>query len=88
MLFWLLIQIGFLPLLFVEFDLQVGNKQLEATEAMQRLPVISSTVASANEKTRRAEAALGAAVTEAEAARRMAGEAKEMAGGINQVQWN
>ncbi|XP_020671039.3 laminin subunit gamma-2 [Pogona vitticeps] len=67
-----------------EFDLEVGNKQLKATEAMQRLPVISNTVASATEKTRRAESALGAAVTEAEAARRMAGEAKEIAGGINQ----
>ncbi|KAJ7332502.1 hypothetical protein JRQ81_014682 [Phrynocephalus forsythii] len=67
-----------------EFDLQVGNKQLEATEAMQRLLAISSTVSSANEKTRRTEVALGAAVTEAEAARRMAGEAKEIAGAINQ----
>ncbi|XP_062973267.1 laminin subunit gamma-2 [Elgaria multicarinata webbii] len=67
-----------------EFNLQVGDKQEEAQKAMQRLPLITNMVASANEKTRRAEAALGTAVTEAEAARRMAGEAKEMAGGINQ----
>ncbi|KAF7241304.1 Laminin subunit gamma-2 [Varanus komodoensis] len=67
-----------------EFTLQVGDKQEEATEAMQRLPLISNMVAGANEKTRRAEAALDAATAEAQAARRLAGEAKEMAQGINQ----
>ncbi|KAH0618289.1 hypothetical protein JD844_017345 [Phrynosoma platyrhinos] len=67
-----------------EFNLQVGDRQAEAKDAMQRLPLISSMIASANEKTRRAEAALGTAVTEAGTARRMAGEAKEIAGGIDQ----
>ncbi|XP_042320283.1 laminin subunit gamma-2-like [Sceloporus undulatus] len=67
-----------------EFNLQVGDRQAEAKDAMQRLPRISSMVASANEKTRRAEAALATAETEAGTARRMAGEAKEIAGGINQ----
>ncbi|XP_015269569.1 PREDICTED: laminin subunit gamma-2-like, partial [Gekko japonicus] len=67
-----------------EFNLQVGDKQREAEEAMRKLPLISTMVTSANEKTRRAEEALGTAVTEAEEARRMAGEAKEIAVGIDQ----
>ncbi|XP_048338443.1 laminin subunit gamma-2 [Sphaerodactylus townsendi] len=67
-----------------EFNLQVGDKQREAEEAMRKLPVISSMVTSANGKTRRAEEALGTAVTEGEEARRMAEEAKEIARGIDQ----
>ncbi|KAL8178114.1 UNVERIFIED_CONTAM: hypothetical protein K2H54_030112 [Gekko kuhli] len=67
-----------------EFNLQVGDKQREAEEAMRKLPLISNMVTGANEKTRRAEEALGTAVTEAEEARRMAGEAKEIAVGIDQ----
>uniref|UniRef100_A0A670HPN4 Laminin subunit gamma 2 n=1 Tax=Podarcis muralis TaxID=64176 RepID=A0A670HPN4_PODMU len=66
------------------FDLQVGNKRKEAEDAMQRLPFISSMVTRASEKTSIAEAALGTAATEAEAALRMAGEAKEIAGDIDQ----
>ncbi|XP_077188729.1 laminin subunit gamma-2 isoform X2 [Paroedura picta] len=67
-----------------EFNLQVGNKQMEAEGAMRKLPHISNMVTSANEKTRQAEEALGTAATEAEEARRMAGEAKEIAVGIDQ----
>ncbi|XP_053103696.1 laminin subunit gamma-2 [Hemicordylus capensis] len=67
-----------------EFNLQVGDKQREAEDAMLKLPLISNLVASANEKASRAEDVLGTAVTEAEAARRMAGEAREIAGGIDQ----
>lgn len=52
---------------------------------MRRLPLISNMVASANEKTRQAKDALGTAVAEGEAARKAAGEAKEIAGGIAQV---
>ncbi|XP_061490051.1 laminin subunit gamma-2 isoform X2 [Rhineura floridana] len=67
-----------------EFNLQVGDKQKEAEDAMRRLPLISSTVASANEKTGRAEGALGTVTLEAQAARKMAGEATEIVVGIDQ----
>nr|XP_060630471.1 laminin subunit gamma-2 [Anolis sagrei ordinatus] len=67
-----------------EFDLRVGDRQAEARDAMRKLPLISGMIASANEKTTRAEAALGTAVTEAGSARRMAGEAREIIGGIDQ----
>ncbi|XP_066480634.1 laminin subunit gamma-2 [Tiliqua scincoides] len=67
-----------------EFDLRVGSKQKEAESAMRRLPLISNMVVNANEKTRRAEDALGTAVAEGEAARKAALEAKEIAGGIAQ----
>lgn len=53
---------------------------------MQRLPFIINKVASAREKLRRVEATLGKAVNEAESARRMSGEAREIAGNIDQVQ--
>lgn len=52
---------------------------------MQRLPLISNMVASANDKIRHTEEAIGTTSTEAEAARRMAGEAKEIVGTIDQV---
>lgn len=84
MLNWLLTQSAYF-FLFLEFDLQVGSKREEAENAMRRLPLISNMVTSANEKTRRAEDALGTAVAEGEAARKAALEAKEIAGGIAQV---
>lgn len=52
---------------------------------MKRLPIISSMVASAREKTDRAEAILGSAASESKAASNMAGEAKEISMGIQQV---
>lgn len=52
---------------------------------MRRLPVISSMVASAREKTDRAETILGNAASESKAASSIAGEAKEITTGIQQV---
>lgn len=52
---------------------------------MKRLPIISSMVASAREKTDRAEAILGSAASESKVASNMAGEAKEISMGIQQV---
>lgn len=52
---------------------------------MRRLPVISSMVASAKEKTDRAEAILGNAAAESKAASSTAGEAKEITFGIQKV---
>ncbi|XP_015668611.1 laminin subunit gamma-2 [Protobothrops mucrosquamatus] len=67
-----------------DLNIQVGDKQKEALDAMQRLPIIINKVVSTREKLRRVEAALGKAVNEAEAARRMSGEAREIAGNIDQ----
>ncbi|KFP41540.1 Laminin subunit gamma-2, partial [Chlamydotis macqueenii] len=67
-----------------EFNLQADDKRREAEDAMRRLLVISSMVASAREKTDRAEAILGSAASESKAASSAAGEAKEMTMGIQQ----
>ncbi|OXB55430.1 hypothetical protein ASZ78_007104 [Callipepla squamata] len=64
------------------FNLQADDKRREAEDAMRRLQVISSMVASAKEKTDRAEAILGNAATESKAASSTAGEAKEITFGI------
>ncbi|XP_027679461.2 laminin subunit gamma-2 [Chelonia mydas] len=66
------------------FHLQVDGRRREAEEAMRRLPLISNMVTNANDKTRQAEGALGSAATDAKTARSMAGEAKEITGGIQQ----
>ncbi|XP_010293267.1 PREDICTED: laminin subunit gamma-2-like [Phaethon lepturus] len=67
-----------------EFNLQADDKRREAEDAMRRLPVISSMVTSAREKTDRAEAILGSAASESKAASSAAGEAKEITMGIQQ----
>ncbi|NXL41604.1 LAMC2 protein, partial [Podilymbus podiceps] len=67
-----------------EFNLQADDKRREAEDAMRKLPVISSMVASAREKTDRAEAILGSATSESKAASSAAGEAKEITVGIQQ----
>lgn len=67
------------------FNLQADDKRREAEDAMRRLPIISSMVTSAREKTDRAEAILGSATSESKAASQVAGEAKEIATGIQQV---
>ncbi|KFP19203.1 Laminin subunit gamma-2, partial [Egretta garzetta] len=67
-----------------EFNLQADDKRREAEDAMRRLPIISSMVASAKEKTDRAEAILGSAASESKAASSVAGEAKEITMGIQQ----
>uniref|UniRef100_A0A8B9C7D5 Laminin subunit gamma 1 n=1 Tax=Anser brachyrhynchus TaxID=132585 RepID=A0A8B9C7D5_9AVES len=67
-----------------EFNLQADDKRREAEDAMRRLPIISSMVASAREKTDRAESILGNAASESKAASSIAGEAKEITMGIQQ----
>ncbi|NXQ84474.1 LAMC2 protein, partial [Nyctibius grandis] len=67
-----------------EFNLQADDKRREAEDAMRRLPIISSMVTSAREKTDRAEAILGSAASESKAANSAAGEAKEITMGIQQ----
>lgn len=66
------------------FHLQVDGRRREAEEAMRRLPLIKSMVKNAGDKTEQAESALGSAATNAQTARRMAGEAKELTSGIQQ----
>lgn len=68
-----------------EFNLQTADKRREAEDAMRRLPIISSMVTSAREKTDRAESILGSAASESKAARSAAGDAKEITMGIQQV---
>ncbi|NXR10761.1 LAMC2 protein, partial [Semnornis frantzii] len=67
-----------------EFNLQADDKRREAEDAMRRLPIISSMVASAREKTDRAEGILGSATSESKAANSAAEEAKEITMGIQQ----
>ncbi|NWW95068.1 LAMC2 protein, partial [Rhynochetos jubatus] len=67
-----------------EFNLQADDKRREAEDAMRRLPIISSMVTSAREKTDRAEATLGSAASESKVASSVAGEAKEVVMGIQQ----
>uniref|UniRef100_A0A663EJU8 Laminin subunit gamma 2 n=1 Tax=Aquila chrysaetos chrysaetos TaxID=223781 RepID=A0A663EJU8_AQUCH len=67
-----------------EFNLQADDKRREAEDAMKRLPIISSMVASAREKMERAEAILGSAASESKVASSVAGEAKEITMGIQQ----
>ncbi|XP_069718416.1 laminin subunit gamma-2 isoform X1 [Phaenicophaeus curvirostris] len=67
-----------------EFNLRADDKRREADGAMRRLPIISSMVKSATEKTDRAEAILGSATSESKAASSAAGEAKEITMGIQQ----
>ncbi|NXW62148.1 LAMC2 protein, partial [Eurystomus gularis] len=66
------------------FNLKADDKRREAEDAMRRLSVISSMVASAREKTDRAEAILGSAASESKVANSAAGEAKEITMGIQQ----
>ncbi|NXI51249.1 LAMC2 protein, partial [Chloroceryle aenea] len=70
------------------FNLQADDKRREAEDAMRRLPIISSMVASAREKTDRAEGILGSAASETKAASSTAEEAKEITMGIQQeITW-
>lgn len=70
---------------FSEFNLQADDKRREAEDAMKRLSIISSMVASAREKTDRAEAILGSTASKSKAASSAAREAKEITMGIQQV---
>ncbi|NXL39218.1 LAMC2 protein, partial [Glaucidium brasilianum] len=67
-----------------EFNLQADDKKREAKDAMSRLPIISSMIASAREKMERAEAIMGSAASESKAASSASGKAKEITMGIQQ----
>ncbi|NWX21146.1 LAMC2 protein, partial [Aegotheles bennettii] len=67
-----------------EFNLQADDKRREAEDAMRRLPVITSMVTSAKEKTDRAEVILGNAASESKVASSTAGKAKEITMGIQE----
>ncbi|XP_067997444.1 laminin subunit gamma-2 [Melanerpes formicivorus] len=67
-----------------EFNLQADDKRREAEDAMMRLQIISSMVASAREKTDRAEGILGSAASQSKAASSTAEEAKSITMGIQQ----
>uniref|UniRef100_A0A8C5U228 Laminin subunit gamma 2 n=1 Tax=Malurus cyaneus samueli TaxID=2593467 RepID=A0A8C5U228_9PASS len=68
-----------------EFHLQTGDKRREATDAMRRLPIISSMVTRTRERTERAQGILGSANSESKAAGSAAGEAKEIATAIQEI---
>ncbi|XP_063263813.1 laminin subunit gamma-2 [Prinia subflava] len=67
-----------------EFNLQADDKRREAKDAMRRLPLISSMVTSAREKTDRAKGTVDSAVSESKAGSSMVEEVKEIATGIQE----
>uniref|UniRef100_A0A8C3QWP2 Laminin subunit gamma 2 n=1 Tax=Cyanoderma ruficeps TaxID=181631 RepID=A0A8C3QWP2_9PASS len=67
-----------------EFNLQTDNKRREARDAMKRLPIISSMVTSAREKTDRAKGIVDSAASESKAGSSLAEEVKEIATGIQE----
>lgn len=75
----------FPPVFLPEFNLQADDKRREARDAMRRLPMISSMVTSAREKTDRAKGTVDGAASEAKAGSSMVEEAKEITTGIQEV---
>ncbi|NXO28157.1 LAMC2 protein, partial [Cisticola juncidis] len=67
-----------------EFNLQADDKRREAKDAMRRLPMISSMVTSAREKTDRAKGTVDSATSESKAGSSMVEEVKEFATGIQE----
>ncbi|NWZ38494.1 LAMC2 protein, partial [Brachypodius atriceps] len=67
-----------------EFNLQADDKRREAKDAMSRLPIISSMVTSAREKTDRAKGIVDSAASESKAGSSMVEEAKEITTGIQE----
>ncbi|NXP62747.1 LAMC2 protein, partial [Chloropsis cyanopogon] len=67
-----------------EFNLQADDKRREAKAAMRRLPIISSMVTSAREKTDRATGIVGSAASESKAGSSMVEEVKEITTGIQE----
>ncbi|XP_021380829.2 laminin subunit gamma-2 [Lonchura striata] len=67
-----------------EFNLQADDKRREAKDAMRRLPIISSMVTTAREKTDRAKGIVGSAASESKAGSSMAEEVKEITTGIQE----
>lgn len=71
----------FLP----EFNLQADDKRRQAKDAMRRLPIISSMVTTAREKTDQAKGIVGRAASESKAGSSVAEEVKEITTGIQEV---
>ncbi|NWT59393.1 LAMC2 protein, partial [Erythrocercus mccallii] len=67
-----------------EFNLQADDKRREAKDAMRRLPVISSMVTTAREKTDRAKGIVDKAASESKAGSGMVEEVKEITTGIQE----
>ncbi|NXR64625.1 LAMC2 protein, partial [Rhadina sibilatrix] len=67
-----------------EFNLQADDKRREAQDAMRRLPIISSMVTTAREKTDRAKGIVDSAALESKAGSSLAEEVKEITTGIQE----
>uniref|UniRef100_A0A8C3QAD3 Uncharacterized protein n=1 Tax=Geospiza parvula TaxID=87175 RepID=A0A8C3QAD3_GEOPR len=68
-----------------EFNLQADDKRRQAKDAMRRLPIISSMVTTAREKTDRAKGIVGSAASESKAGSSVAEEVKEITTGIQEI---
>ncbi|CAN8217792.1 unnamed protein product [Coccothraustes coccothraustes] len=67
-----------------EFNLQADDKRRQAKDAMRRLPMISSMVTTARERTDRAKGIVGSAASESKAGSSVAEEVKEITTGIQE----
>uniref|UniRef100_A0A672Q4G9 Laminin subunit gamma-1 n=1 Tax=Sinocyclocheilus grahami TaxID=75366 RepID=A0A672Q4G9_SINGR len=65
-----------------DFDKRVNDNKTAAEDAMRRIPEINATINEANEKTRRAEVALGNAAADAKEAKTKAEEAEKIANDV------
>lgn len=65
--------------------MRVNDNKTAAQDAMRRIPEINATINEANEKTRRAEAALGNAAADAKEAKAKAEEAEKIANDVQKV---
>ncbi|KAA0719380.1 Laminin subunit gamma-1 [Triplophysa tibetana] len=65
-----------------DFDRRVNDNKTAAEDAMRRIPEINATINEANEKTQRAEAALGNAANDAKEAKAKAEEAEKIANDV------
>uniref|UniRef100_A0A8C2HI91 Laminin, gamma 1 n=1 Tax=Cyprinus carpio TaxID=7962 RepID=A0A8C2HI91_CYPCA len=68
-----------------DFDKRVNDNRTAAEDAIRRIPEINATINEANEKTRRAESALGNAATDAKEAKTKAEEAEKIAKDVQKV---
>ncbi|KAM9326705.1 laminin subunit gamma-1 [Gastrophryne carolinensis] len=65
-----------------DFDKRVNDNKTAAEAALQRIPIITQTIAEANNKTRQAESALGNANADARGAKSKAEEAEKIANAV------
>lgn len=63
----------------------MNDNKTAAEDAMRRIPQINATINEANDKTRRAEAALGNAAADAKDAKAKAEEAEKIANDVQKV---